>query len=58
VTLTSAIKQLQSQGESPDQIAQTLGLPLQTVSIDLGTSFIEATLAAAPDIPSTPSVVG
>jgi hypothetical protein len=31
---------------------------VQTVSIDLGTSFIEATLAAAPviDVPATTSV--
>lgn len=51
VSLSGTIKVLQSEGESPVQIAQALGLPLQTVSIDLGTSFIEATLAAAPTIP-------
>jgi hypothetical protein len=57
VTLTSSIKQLQSEGESPTQISLVLGVPIQTVSIDMGSSFIEATLAAAPDIPSVPSIV-
>jgi hypothetical protein len=58
VTLSSSIKELKSEGESPTQISLVLGVPIQTVSIDLGTSFIEATLAAAPDIPSVPPVVG
>jgi len=57
VTLTSSIKELQSEGESPTQISLVLGVPLQTVSIDLGSSFIEATLAAAPDIPIVTPIV-
>jgi hypothetical protein len=57
VTLSSSIKELQSEGESPTQISLVLGVPLQTVSIDLGSSFIEATLAAAPDIRTVTPVV-
>lgn len=53
VSLAGTIQELQHQGDSPAQIAQTLGLPLQTVSIELGSYFIESTLAAAPTLPSS-----
>ena len=55
ISVASSIKELQYLGDSPSQIAQSLGLPLQTVSIDLGSYFIQATLAAAPTLPD-PSV--
>lgn len=56
VSLSGTIKVLQSEGKSPAQIALTLGVPQQTIAIDLGTSFIETRLAAAPTIPVTPTI--
>jgi hypothetical protein len=55
LSLEGSIKELQSVGDTPEQIAQTLGVSVQTVSIDLGTSFIEATFAAAPTLPTSPT---
>jgi hypothetical protein len=48
---------LQSQGDSITEIAYTLGVPVQTVSVDLGTALIEASVAAAPTIPASVSNV-
>jgi hypothetical protein len=51
ISLSASIHQLQAQGESPTQISLALGVPLQTVSVDLGTYLIESTLASAPTLP-------
>jgi hypothetical protein len=55
LSLSQSIHQLQAQGDSPTQIAVALGVPLQTVSVDLGTYLIESTLASAPTLPVTPN---
>jgi len=55
LSLSENIHQLQGQGDSPTQIAVTLGVPLQTVSVDLGTYLIESTLASAPTLKVQPS---
>ena len=57
LSLDANIKVLQSQGDSVTEIAYTLGVPLQTVSIDLGTALLEASVAAAPTIPTAVSGV-
>jgi DNA-binding NarL/FixJ family response regulator len=57
LSLDANIKVLQSQGDSVTEIAYTLGVPVQTVSIDLGTALIEASVASAPTIPAAVSGV-
>lgn len=59
LTLAASVAKLESEGDSPIEISQALGVPLQTVSIDLESSVIEAALAAAPTIPiPNPAITG
>jgi hypothetical protein len=51
ISLAATIKVLKSQGDSIVEISQRLGVPVQTVSVDLGSALIEASLASAPTLP-------
>ncbi len=55
LSLTENIHRLKSAGDNPSEISQILGVPEQTVSIYLGSSILEATLASAPTLPTPPS---
>lgn len=53
LSLASEISRLKYEGDSTVQISQELGVPVQTISVYLGSSFLETTLASAPSVPET-----
>jgi hypothetical protein len=52
LSLAANVQKLKFEGDSPTEISIALGVPLQTVSVVLDTSVIEATLASAPTLPT------